>query len=297
MIVTVMMAVILLLLVSAIVSWKSVAKKTLFHWLCITLLCTAALLQQLVQNPIYLLYLPSFWLSCFVRSPPFLDRTAYFPNYTMFEEPATFAEIKREVDLLLARTNSGNNLPFTRDSYGGENQAIGADVKLVNGIQRAWRLLNIKAGDLYSEVALQYFPFLVSILKQLPEVQSCVISVLEPGIQIPIHVGYYKGILRYMLPTHIPNDKKNVYLCVNGIKYHWAEGDGVLWDDTFPHKVNNNTNEIRVLLYMDVVRPLDEPIAWFNSVNRKIIKLATGSSIVQNEIKRTEKQIRVTHEN
>jgi aspartyl/asparaginyl beta-hydroxylase (cupin superfamily) len=77
------------------------------------------------------------------------------------------------------------------------------------------------------------------VLRKLPEVTSCVVSVLEPGIHIPIHVGYYKGIMRYMIPTHIPKDKDNVFLCVNGIKYSWTEGEGVLWDDTFSHKVYN----------------------------------------------------------
>jgi beta-hydroxylase len=206
-----------------------------------------------------------------------------------------FEKIKQEVDYMLNKTNSGNNLPMTHDSYGGENQYIGSDIKVVQGVKRAWRLLNVKVGDLYSEDALQHFPVLVSLLNNLPEVQSCMISVLEPGIQIPIHVGYYKGIMRYMIPTHIPKDRENVYLCVNGTKYHWKEGEGVLWDDTYPHKVYNNTNEVRVLIYMDVARPLhNETISWFHNVNRWILKTASGSSIVKDEIKRTEKQIYIS---
>ena len=58
-----------------------------------------------------------------------------------------------------------------------------------------------------------------------------------------------------MLPLQVPKDRDNLFLCVNGIKYHWTEGLGVLWDDNYPHKVYNNTNETRIVLYMDVVRP------------------------------------------
>ena len=98
--------------------------------------------------------------------------------------------------------------------------------------------------------------------------------------------------MRFMIPTHIPKDRKNVFLCVNGIKYSWKEGEGVLWDDTFVHKVYNNTDEVRVLIYMDVIRPLDnESISWLNGINKWFINKATGSSIVQEEIKRTERQI------
>ena len=108
-------------------------------------------------------------------------------------------------------------------------------------------------------------PFLCKILDTMPEVSSCALSLLEPKIKIPIHNGYYKGIMRFMLPIKIPKDKKNVFLCNNGIKYHWKEGNPVLWDDTYPHKVYNNTNEIRIVLYMDIERPFKNPIAkWYN---------------------------------
>ena len=93
------------------------------------------------------------------------------------------------------------------------------------------------------------------------------------------------GIMRYMIPVVVPKDRENVFLCVNELKYCWTEGVGVLWDDTYPHKVYNNTDEIRVVIYMDVVRPL----SWgLNALNLLIIKLTCSSKIVKDEIKRTE---------
>ena len=291
----VMLLIVLILILLIYISVTSLTKQSLYTWLAMILLFSVILLNMVIRKPIYLLYAPSSILSYFIRTPPYLDRAVYFPNHTMFEHPDTFTKIKQEVEYMLNKTNSGNNLPMTHDSYGGENQYIGSDIKVVQGVKRAWRLLNVKVGNMYSEDALQHFPVLVGLLNNLPEVQSCVVSVLEPGIQIPIHVGYYKGIMRYMIPTHIPKDRENVYLCVNGTKYHWKEGEGVLWDDTYPHKVYNNTNEVRVLIYMDVVRPLHhESISWFHKVNHWILKTASGSSIVKDEIKRTEKQISIS---
>ena len=150
-------------------------------------------------------------------------------------------------------------------------------------------MINIKAGDEYSGVAHKYFLSLVRILRTVPQIGTCAVSVLQDGVHIPIHVGYYKGIMRYMIPVVVPKDRENVFLCVNELKYCWTEGVGVLWDDTYPHKVYNNTDEIRVVIYMDVVRPL----RWgLNSLNLFIIWLACNSKIVKDEIKRTEIQIK-----
>jgi hypothetical protein len=248
------------------------------------------LFSVVCYRPILLLYAPSCLLSMFINTTPILNRKKYFPNHTRFEDPNTFQSIKHEIDVMLEQTDGGNTLPLTQDSYSGENKYIGSDVKMVQGKKRAWRILNIKAGSSYSKEA-QHFPTLVGILESLPEVKSCVISVLEPGIRIPIHVGYYKGIMRYMLPTHIPKDRKNVFLCVNGISHHWKEGHGVLWDDTFAHKVYNNTNEARVLIYMDVLRPFRNKMA--HQWNEWFIDKAMQTSIVQDEIKRTEIQVAI----
>ena len=71
---------------------------------------------------------------------------------------------------------------------------------------------------------------------------------------IPIHVGYYKGFIRYQLGVIIPKETEKCYLCVNGEKYNWKEGEDVMFDDTFAHKVYNETEDIRVVVYMDIER-------------------------------------------
>ena len=87
-----------------------------------------------------------------------------------------------------------------------------------------------------------------------------------------MHIGYYKGIMRYMLPITIPKDTDNIWLNVNGIKYHWEEGKSMLWDDTYPHAAYNNTEEVRVVLYMDVFRTYN--ISWTGRcVNRIMLAL------------------------
>ena len=108
---------------------------------------------------------------------------------------------------------------------------------------------------------------------------------------IPIHVGYYKGFIRYQLAVIIPKDRKNVFICVNGEKYSWKEGVGVVFDDTYPHKVYNNTEEDRVVLYIDVER--NHMPNWLTCMNKILLNLFENSSYVKDEIKRTEYQVKL----
>jgi beta-hydroxylase len=248
------------------------------------------------KDPLHVLYIPSCLMSMFLRTDEFLDKNVYFPNYVRFEDPESFRIIKSEIDHMLKKTDNGNTLPLTKDSYGGNVSNIGRDVQVSGDKVRGWRVLNIKVGDTYTKQAIKHFPYLVSILDKVPEIKTCAISVLEPGIRIPIHVGYYKGILRYMLATHVPEDRDNVFLCVHGRKYHWTEGQGVLWDDNFPHKVYNNSDSVRIVIYMDVVRRIN-PHSRRHSIpdliNNWVVNKATGHEIVKNEIKKTEVQVRI----
>lgn len=244
---------------------------------------------RIYKNPIEALYMMSAILTLGIRTPEFLDKDSYFPKNRIFEDPTNFEALKNEVVSILAKTDNGDKLKMTSETFSGQNKYIGSDIRCENDKIKAWRVINLKVGTKYSPDANKYFPALVRLLKDIPEVCSCSISVLQEGVHIPIHVGYYKGIMRYMIPIIVPKDRENVFLCVNELKYSWTEGVGVLWDDTYPHKVYNNTNEIRVVIYMDVVRPLPRIL---NVMNRFILWLASNSKIVKDEIKKTEIQVK-----
>jgi|LauGreDrversion4_2_1035121.scaffolds.fasta_scaffold51407_3 aspartyl/asparaginyl beta-hydroxylase (cupin superfamily) len=245
----------------------------------------AGCFYSVYHYPGLLLAVPSTILTCLIRTEEFLS-LSLFPRHTEFEQ--RFSEIRSEVDRMLQSTRKGKDLVLTRDTYSGESTLIGRDVRIENNETFGWRLLMIKCGNELSPYA-RHFPVLTELLED-PSISSCAISVLEPGVTIPIHVGYYKGIMRYMLPTHVPSDRENVFLCVNGKKYNWTEGKSLLWDDTFPHKVYNLTSEPRVVIYMDIIRPLPW---WLDSFNRMIVGITVNSPIVKKEVQRTEKQIKL----
>lgn len=256
----------------------------------ISIIFILILIYKIYVNPIIILYTYSSILSLMIKTPEILDKNKYFPNHVQFENNNNFINIKNEVVTILNKTDNGNTLKLTKDSFSNENIGIGSHIINDGNKTRAWRILTIKIGNEYTQEAINNFPYLVKILNNIPEVVSCAISVLEKGVKIPIHIGYYKGVMRYMLPIIIPKDKNNVYLCVNEIKYHWTEGVGVLWDDTYPHKVYNNTDEIRVVIYMDVKRPLNKILTPINDL---FIHLMATSNIAKEEIKKTEIQVKL----
>jgi len=99
-------------------------------------------------------------------------------------------------------------------------------------------------------------------------------------------------LMRYMLPITVPKDRDNIWLNVNGLRYTWTEAEGVLWDDTYPHAVYNRTEEVRIILYMDVLRHKNMPkiAAMINATTVRILKLA---GLADDEIKKTEVTVKI----
>lgn len=101
---------------------------------------------------------------------------------------------------------------------------------------------------------VHYFPKTTALLKSVPGCSLAMFSILKPGQYLPRHFGPYKGVLRYQLSLIVPKDYENCFLEVNDKKYCWQEGCDVIFDDTLQHSVHNNTDEHRVILFLDVKR-------------------------------------------
>ena len=276
----VIILVILIAIVVARITHKKLPKGK--YWIALYVsacVLIIVLVTYCALQPIRLIYGASAIISSNTKTPHFLSRETYFPQSKEFEN--NWKSIRTELNALLSRTNNGKDIRFTRDSFDGENTEIGADGDSDNG----WRIYHVRLGSSFTNHGLRDFPTLCKILGKCPDVVACSVSILEGKTHIPMHVGYFKGVMRYMLALQVPKNKDDCFLCVNGDKYTWTEGTGVLWDDTYPHRVENNTNENRVVLYMDVKRPLG-PI--LSNLRDTILNLMEGTKMVQDEVKKTE---------
>lgn len=244
-----------------------------------------------ISRPIRILHGFSSIITLYCRSEAFLDRFNVFPESRILEDPKFVAQVMKELEIVLAKNDQGNKFRFTKDTFDAkENAYIGRDVD--EKANRGWRISPVKIGDEFPQDAIDQFPTMVNALRDMPNVKSCVLSILDPNTEIPMHTGYFKGILRYMLPLKIPKDTDKCFLCVNGIKYSWKEGEGVMWDDMFPHRVENRTNEKRILFYMDIVRPgLPFPLTLIQDF---ALWATINNPVVQDELKRSEKKKKIS---
>ena len=128
-----------------------------------------------------------------------------------------------------------------------------------------WKVFIIKWYDKTVTTALNLAPETCKIIDQCPNIRAAMFSMLEPGKYIPEHKGPFKGCLRYHLGLKIPKDRENCYIEVDDVKYHWREGGGLVFDDTYKHSVFNNTDEPRIILFIDIVRPMNYPMKKINS--------------------------------
>jgi len=72
---------------------------------------------------------------------------------------------------------------------------------------------------------------------------------------VPAHEGPYYGYLRYHLGLRVPKDNPP-RIVVNGQNHFWKEGEIVFFDDSWPHEVLKNGNELRAVLIVNMLRPL-----------------------------------------
>lgn len=98
-------------------------------------------------------------------------------------------------------------------------------------------------------------PATCAALRQVPGVLQAFFSVVDPGKPIPAHDGPY---LRYHLGIRVPR-LNPPHIRVAGqpyTPYTWKEGEGVLFDDSWPHEVVNQATRPRTVLIVDIPRPL-----------------------------------------
>lgn len=113
-----------------------------------------------------------------------------------------------------------------------------------------------------------------ALLAQIPDLRNAMFSILVPGKVIPEHRGIYAGLLRYHLALKVPSDAQRCRLTVGGEERAWREGQTLIFDDSFPHSVHNDTGEERVVLFADFVRPLPFPLSLMNRAVLAVLSLS-----------------------
>lgn len=124
-------------------------------------------------------------------------------------------------------------------------------------------------------------PVTASHIRKARDISSAHFSILPPGSRLTPHYGPYKGVLRYHLGLIVPKDEEKCGLVVDGIRLMWKEGEVLLFDDTYLHEAWNLSDETRIVLFLDVIRPLPFPL---NVMNRVLFGMIARSPYIRDAL-------------
>lgn len=202
--------------------------------------------------------------------PVFYDIATTLPELNLITQQ--FTDIKQEFDSIL---REAGELPRYHDIDPGESP-------ISNATEKRWNVFMIYLLGYYSNEASRFCPVIMQLIPKIPNVIQVFFSILEPGKSIPLHEGPYLGYLRYHLGIEIPKDNPP-HIVVHGQPYTWKEGEAVLFDDSRPHEVRNNSQSLRAVLIIDVLRPMP----WLpHKINQLMTKVIARYTYGRNVIKR-----------
>jgi len=120
-------------------------------------------------------------------------------------------------------------------------------------------------------------PKTMSLLNSVKSVKGAMFTMLPPGARLGKHRDPYAGTLRYQLGLLTPNSE-DCSITVDGKKYSWRDGEAVMFDGTYIHHAENKTENNRIILFLDVKRPVILfLIDWVNAIFSRTVIAATVS--------------------
>lgn len=185
-----------------------------------------------------------------------------------------WSKIRQELDEILKYREE---LPNFQD-ISPEQSAITQDDR--------WKTYFLYGYGFKAEQNCARCPETTKIIEQIPGITTAFFSILSPHKHIPKHRGYYKGVIRCHLGLIIPQPFFKCKMRVGNDIRFWQEGKTLIFDDCYQHEVWNDTDEIRVVLFLDVIRPLPFPLSV---INQYLIGFIANSNLVKTGIKNNRK--------
>jgi beta-hydroxylase len=144
-----------------------------------------------------------------------------------------------------------------------------------------WKKIYLKWYGASPSYAYEMFPETMQIIDSCPDINLAMFSLLEPHSEILPHNGPFRGSIRIHVTLVSPNDER-CFIDVDGERYVWKEGEVVAFDDTYRHYVKNDTDESRLVLFIDIERTLK-----YSFINDYIIKyIAPRTARINEELEK-----------
>lgn len=152
---------------------------------------------------------------------------------------AAYPQIRAELDNVLAHQR--DKFQMYRGGQGNKHE----------GWNNFFFYLFGKRNDEYAALC----PVTTSILDSMPRLERtmAMFAALNPHSGLPPHTGPFNGVLRVHLPLIVP---PKCTVTVGGESRHWEEGKVMVFDDSYVHSVQNDSDSVRVVLFFSVYHPV-----------------------------------------
>ncbi|HEV8314123.1 MAG TPA: aspartyl/asparaginyl beta-hydroxylase domain-containing protein [Burkholderiaceae bacterium] len=157
------------------------------------------------------------------------------------------------------------------------------DVGFNSFFRTGWKRFYLKWYGQELASADMLCPQTVALLKSIPSIKAAMFASLPPGARLVRHRDPFAGSLRYHLGLTTPNSP-GCYIDVDGQRYHWRDGEAVMFDETYIHHAENTTDHQRIVLFCDVERPVyTAPMRWLNRLFGRLVMKAAATQNVEGE--------------
>lgn len=201
-----------------------------------------------------------WWEERIARASPHGDPPIYDPHEFSWVAgvEAEWRTIRKEVDAILPRRA---DMPSFHE--------IMKEVSTITTDDQ-WKTFFLFAPGMDASANQAKCPETTRILSKIPGMTTAMFSILSPHKHIPAHRGPYAGVLRYHLGLLVPEPKELCRIRIGNEVVNWEEGKSIVFDDTYNHEVWNDTDGVRVVLFVDFIRPLRGPL---NPINKAMVSL------------------------
>lgn len=146
-----------------------------------------------------------------------------------------------------------------------------------------WKRFYLKWYGATLTSANQLCPNTVALINKISSIKGAMFTMLPPGARLVKHRDPYAGSLRYHLGLVTPNSDE-CYIDVDGQKYSWRDGEAVIFDETFIHYAENRTDKNRIILFLDVKRPVSFFLVdWFNQLFSRVVLAAAATKNIEGD--------------
>ena len=177
--------------------------------------------------------------------PAFFDESSTYP--ALLAVQAAYPDIRAEMEGILA-----DRAPIPR------YHELDGDLIYVSGRfdrDKRWSVFMLYSYGARPAANRRRCPKTCAVLDRIPGLVQASFSILDGGKSIPAHEGPSRSYLRYHLALRVPKSNPPSIRIKDSWQV-WEEGKTLFFDDSWDHEIVNRSEEPRVVLIVDVLRPL-----------------------------------------